>query len=80
MATKQKANTNSATIANVFAYFTSIHYSRASELDYMRIYKFWLHPDFIFNRVSYAQELKKVYKQLHGLPNAVSGYFGLDKV
>ncbi|KAG8249438.1 hypothetical protein J6590_019726 [Homalodisca vitripennis] len=44
---------------------------RASELDYMRIYKFWLHPDFIFNRVSYAKELRQVYKQLHGLPNAV---------
>ncbi|XP_054262081.1 cytochrome P450 4C1-like [Macrosteles quadrilineatus] len=44
---------------------------RASELDYMRIYKMWLHPDFIFNRVSYAEELRHVYKQLHGLPNSV---------
>ncbi|CAH0776748.1 unnamed protein product [Bemisia tabaci] len=44
---------------------------RASELDYLRIYKPWLHPDFIFDRVSYAKELREVYKTLHGLPKEV---------
>ncbi|XP_075233074.1 cytochrome P450 4C1-like [Lycorma delicatula] len=44
---------------------------RASELDYMRIYKFWLHTDLIFYNTGYGKELSKIYKQLHEMPNLV---------
>ncbi|RZF47741.1 hypothetical protein LSTR_LSTR006005 [Laodelphax striatellus] len=44
---------------------------RASELDYMRIYKPWLHTDFVFYNISYGKELTKIYKQLHEMPNMV---------
>ncbi|XP_046665741.1 cytochrome P450 4C1-like [Homalodisca vitripennis] len=45
--------------------------SRVIDLGFKRIYKFWLHPNFIFNRMSYGKELRQAYKQLHALPNAV---------
>lgn len=42
---------------------------RASELDCMRIYKIWLHPDYIFEIYSFFTGLKETYKTLHKLPN-----------
>jgi len=44
---------------------------RASELDSMRIYKPWLHPDVIFSIYGKLTGLNKVYKTLHKLPNQV---------
>ncbi|KAI5727227.1 hypothetical protein M8J76_016574 [Diaphorina citri] len=43
--------------------------TKASELDCMRIYKIWLHPDFIFEIFSFFTGLKQTYKTLHKLPN-----------
>uniref|UniRef100_A0A8D8V6D0 Cytochrome P450 4C1 n=1 Tax=Cacopsylla melanoneura TaxID=428564 RepID=A0A8D8V6D0_9HEMI len=42
--------------------------TKASELDCMRIYKVWLHPDFIFEIFSFFTGLKETYKTLHKLP------------
>ncbi|XP_001951034.3 cytochrome P450 4C1 [Acyrthosiphon pisum] len=45
--------------------------TKASELDSMRIYKPWLHPDIIFSIYGKLTGLHNVYKTLHKLPNQV---------